>query len=175
MNIDMTKTLNALSLQISDFIEVEFDTVKAVAASSNGQFVQDRNTMPAGEFLAKYFADYEVADTIEKMEARRKANIVVVAKTKKAKAKDPVFDQYGNYIVTLWESGNEFCASYRKTNSMITQWNILSKNEIEYKLDGRRFSVVHHVGSRKEALAKKNELIAELESRGLIYKGEMSI
>lgn len=175
MNIDMTKSLNSLSLQISDFIDVEFDTVKAVAASSNGQFVLDRNAMPVGEFLAKYFADYEVSDTIEKMEARRKAKIVVVAKAKKVKPVDPLLDQYGNYIVTLWECGNEFAASYRKTTHMQAHWHILTKNEIEYKMDGRRFSVVHHVGSRKEALAKKNELIADLESRGLIYKGEMPV
>ena len=175
MNIDMTKTLTALSLQISDFIEVDITQVKAVAAESNGQFLNDRNTMPVGEFLSKYFAEYEVADTIEKMEARRKAKIVIVTKTKKVKERDPMLNQYGNYIVTLWESGNEFCASYRKTNSMITQWNILSKNEIEYKADGRRFSVVYHVGSRREALDKKNELIAEMENRGLTYKGEMPI
>jgi hypothetical protein len=175
MNIDMTKTLNNLSLQVSDFIEVEYDVIKAVAASSNGQFVQDRNTLSVGEFLAKYFANYEVADTIEKMEARRKANIVSVAKAKKVKEKDPVLNQYGNYIVTLWECGNEFAASYRKTNHMQSQWHILTKYEIEYKMDGRRFSVVHHVGSRQEALTKKNELIAELEARGLTYKGEMPV
>lgn len=175
MNIDMTKTLNALALQISDFIDVDLAQVKAVAANSNGQFLNDRNTMPVGEFLAKYFAGYEVADTIEAMEARRKANIIVVTKAKKAKAKDPVLDQYGNYIVTLWECGNEFAASYRKTNHMLAHWHVLTKHEIEYKLDGRRFSVVHHVNSRKEALTKKNELIAEMEARGLIYKGEMPV
>jgi hypothetical protein len=175
MNIDMTKTLNNLSLQISDFIEVEYDVIKAVAASSNGQFVQDRITMPVGEFLVKYFANYTVADSIEKMEARRKANIVIVAKAKKVKEKDPVLNQYGNYIVTLWECGNEFAASYRKTTHMQAHWHILTKHEIEYKMDGRRFSVVHHVGSRKEAIAKKNELIAELQARGLSYKGEMPV
>ncbi len=175
MNIDMTKSLTALSLQISDFIDVEYDTVKSVAASSNGQFLTDRTTMPVGEFLAKYFAGYEVADTIEKMEARRKEKNLVVAKVKKVKEKDPLLDQYGNYIVTLWESGNEFTASYRKTTHMQAHWDILTKHEIEYKKDGRRFSVVHHAKSRKEALAKKNELIAELEARGLIYKGEMSV
>jgi hypothetical protein len=175
MNIDMTKSLNDTGLQISDFIEVEYDVIKAIAASSNGQFVKDRTTLSIGEFLAKYFAGYEVADTIEKMESRRKAKIAVVVKAKKVKEKDPMLDQYGNYIVTLWESGNEFTASYRKTTSMYSQWNLLSKHEIEYKLDGRRFSVVHHVKSRKEALSKKNELIAELEARGLTYKGEMSI
>lgn len=175
MNIDMTKSLTSLSLQISDFIEVEFDIVKAVAASSNGQFVQDRTAMPVGEFLSKYFTGYEVADTIEKMEARHKAKIVIVAKAKKVKPTDPMLNQYGNYIVTLWECGNEFAASYRKTTHMQAHWHILTKNEIEYKMDGRRFSVVHHVGSRKEALTKKNELIADLESRGLTYKGEMPV
>ena len=175
MNIDMTKSLTSLSLQISDFIEVEFDAVKAVAASSNGQFIQDRTAMPVGEFLAKYFAEYDVADTIEKMEARRKAKIVIVTKAKKVKPTDPTLDQYGNYIVTLWECGNEFAASYRKTTHMQAHWHILTKHEIEYKMDGRRFSVVHHVSSRKEALYKKNELLAEMENRGLTYKGEMPV
>jgi hypothetical protein len=175
MKIDMTKSLNDLGLQIADFIEIEYDVIKAIAASTNGQFAIDRSSLSTADFLAKYFAEYEVADTTEKMEIRRNAKIAVILKAKKVKAKDPMLDQYGNYIVTLWENGNEFAASYRKTTSMLPQWHILSKNEIEYKMDGRRFSVVHHVKSRNEALAKKNELIAELQNRGLIYKGEMPV
>ena len=176
MQINLTKSINALApMQITDLIDVDLDTIKEIARASNGAFLTDRADLSAVEFLAKYFADYDVYDTIEKQQARRKSEIIVAAKAKKAKDRSPVFDQYGNYIVTLWESGNEFAASYRKTAHMQAHWDVLTKNEIEYKLDGRRFSVVHHVGSRKEALNKKNELIAEMEARGLIYKGEMPV
>jgi hypothetical protein len=172
MNIDMSKTLADLSLQISDFIEVEYDVVKQVAAGTNGQFLVDRTSMPVSEFLAKYFAGYEVANTIEKMEAHRKAAAPVA---KKAKAKGTILDQYGNYIVAIWENGDEFSASYRKTTHIDAHWDVLTKHEIEYKKDGRRFSVVHHTSSRKDAIAKKNALIEEMVARGRIYKGELSV
>jgi hypothetical protein len=172
MNIDMTKSLTALSLQISDFIDVEYDTVKSVAASSDGKFLADRTTMPVGEFLAKYFTGYEVANTIEKMQAHRQALKPVV---KKAKAKGTILDQYGNYIVAIWENGDEFSASYRKTTHIDAHWDVLTKHEIEYKKDGRRFSVVHHTSSRKDAIEKKNALIEDMVSRGRIYKGELSV
>ena len=180
MNINLNKTINELApMQIADLIDVDYDTVKAVAASSNGQFLNDRNTLPASEFLAKYFAGYDVYDTIEKMEARRNAQRAAAVKAtakKKAKANhSPLLDEYGNYIVTLWEEGSEFAASYRKTTHMEAHWIILSKHEIVYKPDGRQFSVLHHVQSRKEALEHKAKLIEDYTNRGMIYKGEMPV
>ena len=176
MQINFAKTVAELApLQISDFIEVEFSEIKAVAAASNGEFIVDRITLPASEFLAKYFPDAEIADTTEKIEARRAIETAQAEKIKKMKARAPIIDQYGNYIVTLWESGDEFAASYRKTTSMLAQWNLLTKNEIEYKVDGRRFSVVYHTTSRKDALEKKAELIKEMIDRGLTNKGELPV
>lgn len=180
MNINLSKTINELApMQIADLIDVDYDTVKAVASASNGQFLNDRNTMTASDFLAKYFAGYAVYDTIEKMEARRNAQRAAAVKAqtkKKVKAnRSELLDEYGNYIVTLWEEGSEFAASYRKTTHMEAHWIILSKHEIEYKPDGRRFTVVHHVQSRKEALEQKNKLIEDYTNRGLIYKGEMPV
>lgn len=176
MNINLTKTINELApLQIADLIEVELATVKSVAAASNGQFLADRSTLAASEFLAKYFSGYTVYDTIEKIEARRKADITAVAKAKKVKERAPILDEYGHYIVTLWECGNEFAASYRKTAHISAHWHILSKTEVEYKMDGRRFSVVHHTDSRKKALELKAALITEMEARGLTFKGEMPV
>lgn len=177
MNINLAKTINELApaLQIADLIDIDHDTILSVAKGSNGQFLADRSTLSASEFLAKYFSGYTVYDTIEKIEARRKADITANAKAKKVKERDPILDQYGNYIVTLWECGNEFAASYRKTTHMSAHWHILSKTEVEYKMDGRRFSVVHHTDSRKKAVALKAALITEMETRGLTFKGEMPV
>jgi hypothetical protein len=133
----------------------------------------DRNTLPASEFLNKYFPEYAVIDTVEAMEVRRKAALVV-SKPKKAK-KETILDQYGNYVVALWECGDEFTASYRKTSSMTPQWHILSKHEVEYKTDGRKFSIVEHTTSRKDALLKKNKLVEEMVARGMTYKGELPV
>lgn len=180
MNINLSKTINELApLQIADLIDVEYETVKAVAAASNGFFLTDRDTLPASEFLAKYFADYAVYDTLEKMEARaiakRAAAIKVTAKVKAKVCTSEILEEYGNYIVSLWESGGEFAASYRKTDHLEAHFHLLSKHEIEYKPDGRRFAVVHHTQSRKEALEKKASLIESYVNRGLIYKGEMPV
>jgi hypothetical protein len=177
MNIDMTKTLNQLApLQIVDFVDVEHDEIKSVARESNGQFLSDRDSLSMDSFLAKYFPNKTVYDTIEAQEARRKALIKVAVKAKKTKqAKETILDQYGSYIVALWEMGDEFAASYRKTSGMNPQWHILSKHEIEYKKDGRKFSVVYHTSSRKDALTKKNELVDELVAKGLNYKGELPV
>lgn len=173
MDINFSKTLNELApLQISDLIEIDLADVKAVAAGSNGEFLKDRGTLSASEFFAKYFPDFTALTTYEQVESRRKLERIT---TIKKKSKSTILDQYGSYIVTLWESGNEFCSSYRKTTSMLTQWNILSKNEIEYKVDGRRFSVVFHTNSRKDALDKKRQLIDDMTNRGFIYKGEMPV
>lgn len=177
MNINLTKTINELApaLQIADLIDIELDTIKSVAKESNGQFLADRSALTAAEFLAKYFGDYVVRTTTEEIEAMRKAKIVAVVKAKKIKNLAPILDEYGNYIVTLWECGNEFAASYRKTTHMSAHWHILSKTEVEYKKDGRRFSVVHHVDSRKKAVELKAALKEEMEKRGLTFKGEMPV
>ena len=177
MQVNLTKTINELApLTIQDLIEVELPEVKAIAAASNGSFLTDRGTLSAADFLAKYFAGYEIYDTIEKIEARRKAEIFKDVKAKRVKAARPaILDQYGNYIVALWESGGEFSASYRKTTHIQAHWHVLTKHEIEYKVDGRHFSVVHHTSSRKDAIELKNKLIVDMESRGLSYKGELPV
>jgi hypothetical protein len=177
MKYNLTKTMSDLApLQISDFVAADFNTIKGIAANSNGEFLKDRTGLPAAEFFTKYFPGYEVLDTVEKQEIRNRLQREAQPKVRKAKVeRDPILDQYGDYIVTLWESGNEFTVSYRKTTTMITQWNILSKNEVEYKVDGRRFSVVLHSNSRKDALAKKNALYDEMIGRGMSYKGDLPV
>jgi hypothetical protein len=175
MNIDLNKTLNELTFQIVDLIDVEEETVKEIASSTNGQFVLDRVVLPAREFLSKYFPGYQVFDTYEQQEARRKAQ-TTVAKVKKAKRiKETLLDQYGNYILALWQCGDEFSASYRKTTNIGAHWHVLNKNEVEYKKDGRKFAVVQHLTSRNEALAKKVELIQEMMNRNMIYRGELPV
>lgn len=177
MNINFTKTINELApaLQIADLIDIDHDTILSVAKGSNGQFLADRAALTASEFLSKYFSDYTVRTTTDQVEAARKAKTVAVVKAKKAKNLSPILDEYGHYIVTLWECDNEFAASYRKTAHMSAHWHILSKTEVEYKKDGRRFSVVHHTDSRKKAVELKAELREQMEQRGLTFKGEMPV
>lgn len=177
MQINLNKTLTELApLQISDLIDVDFSVIKAVAAASNGEFIIDRATLSAAAFLAKYFADYEIYDTVEKIEARHKAEIASKKRSQRAKINRPaVMDDYGNYVVAIWESGNEFAASYRKTDHINTHWDVLSKHEIEYKIDGRRFAIVYNTNSRRDAINKKESLIESMTQRGLTNKGELPV
>ena len=175
MKIDLTKTLNELSRQIADFIDIDHTLIKSAASNSNGQFLSDRSNMSVSEFLSKYFSEYEIFETTEKQEARSKANTATAIKAKKIKVKSTEFDRFGKYILALWEHGEEFTVSFRKTTHMNSQWHVLSENEIEYKKDGRKFSIVYHTNSRNEVVAKKQSLIGELTNRGMNYKGELPV
>lgn len=162
LNSVMAKPLT-IEVSISELIGVTNDEIKQVAKASNGEFIKDRRTMKALDFLVKYFPTKQLQVTSyndivqQRTPITRSKTKVRVKKEKKVTGQDEI----GHYVVALFESGDEFAVTYRKLDNAHAHFDF-SMNTMTYKKDGRRFTMVGKHDSRKAAMVAKTTLIEAL-------------
>jgi len=156
-----------IEIAISELIGVSDDEIRQVAKASNGQFIKDRSSMPALEFLTKYFPTCQLTVTSYDDIIEHRAP-VTGAKSKAGVKKQKnavVQNAFGQYVLALYESGNEFAATYRKLDHAKAHFDF-SMNTMTYKKDGRRFTLISNHGTRVDAISSKQQLISEMEAKG---------
>ena len=166
LNSIMTKPLT-IEVSISELIGVTDDEIRQVAKASNGEFIKDRRSMKALDFLAKYFPTRQLTVTSYDDIIEHRAP-VTGAKSKAGVKKEKKVvgqDEIGHYVVALFESGDEFAVTYRKLDNAQAHFDF-SMNTMTYKKDGRRFTMIGKHGSRKAAIAAKSELVEEMTTKG---------
>lgn len=156
-----------IEIAISELIGVSNDEIKQIAKASDGQFIKDRSSMNALDFLTKYFPTYALQVTSYNDIVEQRLPITGVKSNVRVKKEKQTVgqDQIGHYVVALYESGDDFAVTYRKLDNAQAHFDF-SMNTMIYKKDGRRFTMLGKHSSRKTAMTAKNEVIQEMTSKG---------
>ena len=152
-------------ISLSELIGLSDEQIREVARATAGQFIKDRQSLSAGEFISKYFPDAQIRQYDEIANSRR-PSAVRARKARTANGKKELVQAHGNYVIALYEMGDDFAVTFRKLDNAHVFFDFESKNVMVYKRDGKKYHVVSSHTSRVDAIRAKRKLVEEMVNRG---------